>query len=660
MENDPRFIGRVRQILGSRVTVELDRDLAGVSPIYEGRLQSVGQVGSLVIFTQGIVDLIGSVSLVGISDKAGPLVNEPGLHSGERWLEVQLLGQVNKATAEFQRGVSSYPNLDDPVLFATARDLVTVFPSPGDRYVRLGRLASSERVPVALDAAKLVTRHSAIVGSTGSGKTSAVAAVIQNLANGGWSAANIVVVDPHGEYSTALRSHASVRSVLGSGEAALRVPYWALPAADILRAFTGLVAGPSTLKTFGALVTEARQEYVDKAAWISLDPSAITADTPVPFDLKSVWHRLDYENRETRNSKNDPTTAAVVDAGDPNTLTSAQFEPYGAAGSSPHQGPSFGLHGGIPEALRLGMQDPRLAFLFVASDPSATTDPLQTSIQEWLGGERPVSVLDFSGVPHGASELAIGVIAQLIFETAVRTDPDGPGIGRPHPVLLVLEEAHRYLGDGAADIARDAVNRIAREGRKYGVGLMIVTQRPSEIPETALAQVGTLVSLRLTNGADQSRVKSALPDNVAGLAESLPALRTGEAIISGESLVLPVRALIEAPNPRPLARRPQLGAVARNPGHAGLGSSTPHLAWHLLKLRNLTLNLEWQPVESKRIVAEAYMAETETIYVRFPNGVEWYYENCPFDVWEAFTEQGQSRGGFIHHHLNAKPNGRYA
>lgn len=577
MPDNPRYVGHVRQVLGSQVTVELDPDLAGVAPIFEGRVQAIGQIGSLVVFPQGIVDLVGTVSMVGVSEIAGPQPPTEALHQGERWLRVQLLGQINRATQTFRRGVGSYPSLDDPVHFATANQLTAVFPAPDAYHVGVGRLAASERVPVALDAAKLVMRHSAVVGSTGSGKTSAVVSILQQLTKGGWTASNIVIVDPHGEYASAFSSGAAVRSVLADGENALRVPFWALPASDILGAFTGLTAGPSTLKTFASLVTQARQEFVEAAEWIDLEPAAITADTPVPFDLHEVWYRLDFENRETRDVKADPDTVRVISRGDASSLVPAEFEPYAAAGASPNQGPNYGIHGRVPEALRLGLKDPRLAFLREPKGSPTSVDPLEESMRDWLGGESAVSVLDFSGVPHGASELAIGVIVQLIFETAVRTTPAGPGIGRPHPVLLVMEEAHRYVGDGAAEVARNAVNRIAREGRKYGVGLMIVTQRPSEVPETALAQCGTIIALRLTNGADQARVRSALPDSVAGLAEVLPSLRTGEAIISGESLVLPVRAVVDPPDPRPLADDPSLDSWRGNPTQPDL--SQPLRAW---------------------------------------------------------------------------------
>jgi DNA helicase HerA-like ATPase len=150
------------------------------------------------------------------------------------------------------------------------------------------------------------------------------------------------------------------------------------------------------------------------------------------------------------------------------------------------------------------------------------------------------------------------VVLNLLFEIAVRSEAGSKGIGRPSPVLVVLEEAHRYLGDSAVPLASAAANRIAREGRKYGIGLMLVTQRPSELPDTALAQCGTLMALRLTNSQDQGKIRAALPDTVAGLAAALPALRTGEAVISGEAVVLPARTLIDRPDPFPQAEDPPL------------------------------------------------------------------------------------------------------
>ncbi len=570
-ERDPTCIGRVRHVLGATITVALDPDLAGVAPIYRGHIQPVGQVGSLVRIPQGLVDLVATVTLVGIAELAGTVAPAETVQRGERWLQVQLLGEIDQGSGRFQRGVGSYPGLDDPVHFASPDELRAVFPPPDHVHLRLGRLAAAEEVPVSLDAARLVVRHAAVVGSTGAGKTSAVASLLQSFVSGGWRAANIVVIDPHGEYARALAGSASVRSVLADGDDRLRVPYWALPAADIVRIFAGAPGGGTFANQFAELTAAARRDFVQAAAWLNVDPTAVTADTPVPFDIRPIWHALDAENHETRMNKSDPSTACRTDPGDPATLRPAKYQPYNAAGQAPHQNPRYGVYGTTPDLLRLGLLDPRLRFFQEPAADPANDDPLAGVLQQWLGDGQPISVLDFSGVPAEAADLAIGVVLNLLFEVALRGEPDGPGIGRPSPVLVVLEEAHRYLGEGASALTRDSANRIAREGRKYGVGLLLVTQRPTELPKTALAQSGTLIALRLSNAEDQGAIRAALPDSVAGLAAVLPSLRTGEAIVSGEAVVLPARALVDRPKPMPRAEDPSLEPWRQEP-------STPDLA----------------------------------------------------------------------------------
>ncbi|MBW6503449.1 ATP-binding protein [bacterium] len=564
-ERDPTCIGRVRHVLGATITVALDCDLAGVAPIYRGRLQPVGQIGSLVRIPQGLVDLIATVSLVGIAELGGPIAPTDAVQRDERWLQVQLLGEIDRATGRFQRGVGCYPGLDDPVHFATPVQLKSVFPHPDDTHVRVGRLAAAEEVPVSLEASRFVVRHAAIVGSTGAGKTSAVASLLQNFVNGGWRAANIVVVDPHGEYANALKDNASVRSVLATGENRLRVPYWALPAADIVRIFAGAPGGATFANRFAELVAKARREFVKDAEWLTLDPTAVSADTPVPFDIRPIWHQLDAENHETRTNKGDASTACRTDAGDASRLRPVQFQAYGPSGKPPHQAPMYGTYGTSPDLLRLGLLDPQLRFFQEPTGDPHGVDPLVEVMQEWIGKEKPISVLDFSGVPSGAADVAIGVVLNLLFEVSLRGVLEGPGIGRPSPVLVVLEEAHRYLGEGASTLTRNSANRIAREGRKYGIGLLLVTQRPTELPKTALAQCGTIIALRLSNSDDQGTIKAALPDAVAGLAAVLPSLRTHEAIISGEAVVLPARACLDNPNPWPRAEDPSLKPWRQEP-----------------------------------------------------------------------------------------------
>ncbi|MCY4014027.1 MAG: ATP-binding protein [Gammaproteobacteria bacterium] len=456
---DPTIIGRVQHVLGATVTVALNEDLAGITPIYRGEIHRVGQVGSLVRIPQGLVDLIATVELVGIAELAGRMEPSDTVQRDQRWLQVQLLGEIDCGSGRFQRGVGSFPGLDDPVHFATPEQLTAIFPGSDTEHLRLGCLAAAENVPLCIDASRFVVRHSAVVGSTGSGKTSAVSSLLQGFVRGGWQAANIVVIDSHGEYGQALADVASVKSVLAPGESGLRVPFWALSANEILQVF-GVTAGNTFHQRYTELVTAARRQFVTEATWLDVGEAAVTVDTPVPFDLRKVWHQLDRENHETIESG----TPCIEDEGSPEELRSTRYRPYGAGSTPPNKGPYHGMHGTAPDQLRRGLLDPRLRFFRGPEGCPEGDDPLVGLVQDWLGGARPVSVLNFSGVPNVAADLAVGVVLNLVFEVALRTEKDDDGIGRPRPVLIVLEEAHRYLGVDASALARSSANRIAREG----------------------------------------------------------------------------------------------------------------------------------------------------------------------------------------------------
>ena len=234
--------------------------------------------------------------------------------------------------------------------------------------------------------------------------------------------------------------------------------------------------------------------------------------------------------RTTRRTvtRNDDSTVEIKDPGECRFIDATTIRATMVRVRLPRiRGLTFGSYGNTPGQLRLGLLDPGLRFLQRSPASSEGPDPLIGAVQEWLGGTAPISVLDFSGVPTYAADVAIGTVITILFELALRSNPEGPGIGRSSPILFVLEEAHRFLGEQAAATTRVASSRIAREGRKYGVGIMLVSQRPSELPDTALSQCGTVIALRLTNSADQSRIRAALPDSVEGLSNALPSLRTG-------------------------------------------------------------------------------------------------------------------------------------
>lgn len=407
--HDPRCIGWVRHVRGATVTVELDDSLAGVTPLWEGRLHPIGQVGSLVEIPQGPIKLLAAVTLVGIAELSGILEPSAAVQLGDRWLQVQLLGEID-GLGRFHRGVSTYPGLDDPVNFITPDGLRHVFPAASSEHVRLGFLASAPDVPLALRARPLVTRHGAVVGSTGSGKTSAVAALLQNFAREGWASANIVVVDPHGEYTQALQGVATIRSVLGHENNLLRIPFWALPAGDIVRAFCGREESSTVQNRVAELVTDARREFAKKASWLNLDIAAVTADTPIPFNIRNVWFRLDYDNNAVFDKPKGEGAPQIEEQGLAEMLRPTKFSAYGLGSQAPFKGPTHGHYGTAPDRMRLRLSDPSFRFLLEPAGEFDGEDPLVSVIQEWLGGDNPVSVLDFSGVPAEATDLAASVI----------------------------------------------------------------------------------------------------------------------------------------------------------------------------------------------------------------------------------------------------------
>lgn len=548
-------------MMGATITVELLEEVAGSAPLYRGRIYHIGQIGSLVSLPQGPIRLIGAVTMLGISELSAPLEPFNVPQQGERWLKIQLLGEVD-ALGRFNRGVSTYPALDDEVRFATSTELEAIYPGENREFIPIGRLSTSRSHVLRLELGKLVTRHTAIVGSTGSGKSSTVATIIQAILAQGLGRANIVIIDPHGEYANAFGNKATVMSVTGENESELWIPYWALGLDDLLQAYMGPGSSvtPVIKHKVHELILEKRKEYLRHSGWTSPSPDDITVDTPVPYDLRDIWYELDFKNRATVKGTKGSGDYAVLDGGDAKSLKPAKFEPYNPGATSPHQGPTFGHYHPLPDRMFVRLKDPRFRFLSRSFPIASEPDPLPKCLSKWLGGRHAVSVLDFSGIPSEAADVAIGAALTILFEVAVACPPD-EGIGRARPVLIVIEEAHRFIGQTVsqtAGVAKHATERIAREGRKYGLGLMVVSQRPAELSETALSQCGTFISMRLTNSGDQNRVKAALPDTVANLSEALPSLRTGEALVTGEAVALPTRVQIERPAPEPSAKDPAM------------------------------------------------------------------------------------------------------
>ncbi|NEH52425.1 DUF853 family protein [Rhizobium leguminosarum] len=548
---DPTYLGSISSVSGATVSVRLAESLSSGLAMIDGHTYRVGQVGSFVRIPLGYQSLYGVVSEIGADFAPSTAGGSIDVDSG-RWMKVELAGEA--IGGRFERGLSQHPNVNDAVHLVTQRDLLSIYGDEREDQVPIGTLSSAENIAVRLSLDALVTRHSAVLGSTGSGKSTTVASLLRSIVQSGGnieqSGARVLLLDLHGEYSAALGDIAKIFSATPQpGERPLHVPFWALEAGDLL----DFVAGGLSDNHLIAL-TDKIQEL--KAASLALkpmaglDPLSLTVDSPVPFSLKKLWLDLiDFETMTLTGQQRD--VPALETPGDANTLTPPKYRPHSMGAAGPYlNSAAKGIRRQL-NLLRSRLLDRRFDFLLHPGpwepDLNGTTaQDLDTLLEGWLGHEKPITILDLSGVPSAVLVRLIGSILRIVYDALYWSREKTEG-GILRPLLVVMEEAHRYVGPDSGNVAADIVKRIAKEGRKYGVGAMLVSQRPAEIDETILSQCGTLIALRLSNPADRSRVKGALPDNLAGLMDLLPVLRTGEAIISGEAARLPVRCRIALP-----------------------------------------------------------------------------------------------------------------
>jgi len=511
---------------------------------------------------------------------AAPNLDETTQNFGNRWLRVELVGEGGRGR-KFERGVSKYPTIGDIAHVVTESDLAAIY-APGEKrsYVSVGQIASAESIPAYLDLNKLVTRHSALVGSTGAGKSTTVASLLNSLAEPDvFPGTRIVLLDLHGEYAKAFGPRAQifrVNAVKGSGELPLHVPFWALTSEELVSVATSGLSG-ATLAQFIESIAGMKRNSKPTGVASGLAATDITADTPLPFCIHKLWHdlhALHYSTHDVAPSANqtEQSRAYELDASDGNkpikgdamSVKRPQFRPTTNAADQSGVRIYKSSVGDTPrshiDSMEARLRDKRLSFLFnpgpwsVKEDGSTSKD-LDELIKEWIGGEHPITVLDLSGIPPLVLDDLIGAVLRILFD-ALFWGRNATVGGRQRPLLVALEEAHTYLPSEGKGRAAAAAKRIAKEGRKYGIGLMLVSQRPSEIDHTILSQCGTMIAMRLTNEKDRSQIKACASDNLEGLFSMLSILRTGEALVVGEAVGLPMRALITAP---PKERRPDSG-----------------------------------------------------------------------------------------------------
>jgi hypothetical protein len=576
MTSDETYLGSVQNVDGTTVSVAISKESLTGFIYIDGQGYRIGQIGSFIRIPIGFVDLFGIISQVGASSV--PENQAETQPYGNRWMTLQLIGEGQR-NGTFQRGISQYPTIGDEVHLVSEKELERIYGQPEKPYfVKLGHIANAESIPALIDVNKLVTRHSAIVGTTGSGKSTTVASIVNALSNSGnYPSSRILILDIHGEYAQALRDKAEIFKIGANKspkykENELFIPFWALNFDELCEISFGEFNDEKDRNIVLERIQKQKEESLIKYPKKGATIDSLSVDTPIPFNLHNLWYQLYLERFGTYYKSNpgqpidnlafmtDSTGTPLKgnaetgippvfknvknEAGDPEKIN------YLPSSSNLNIGKQLSLLG---SKLRI----PRYNFIFKPGEWSPETDgkitkDLDDLLKDWIGGGKPIKILDLSGVPSDILNTIIGVVLRILYEALFWARDLSQG-GRHRPLLLVMEEAHIYLNDSFRGIASKTVQRIVKEGRKYGIGAMIVSQRPSEINSTILSQCGTFIALRLANATDRGHITGALSDNLEGLTNMLPILRTGEAIILGEAVKLPMRTIIEAP---PKDRRP--------------------------------------------------------------------------------------------------------
>ena len=575
MPDRPTYLGIVQDVQGATVSIALDKDTVSGLVFIDGQGYRIGQVGSFVRIELGFTNLFGIVSHVGAG--AAPATLASADPHGYRWLRVQLVGESLRA-GRFSRGVSQYPTIGDEAHLVTEEDLSRIYGAVEEpALVRLGSLASADSIPALIDIDRLVSRHCAVLGSTGTGKSTTVASLLSALSDPiRYPSARIVILDVHGEYKQALGHRAVVFRVNADesqGEQHLYIPYWALQLDELLAVTPFRGADDADRAAILQKIKELKTASLLACARPGVTPDSLTVDTPVPFSFHRLWYELYRQvlSTHTAQSVNQNSSTEALEhgpdgeplRGDMMSVTPPKYRSITSGGENRVYLSASGLN--IRRQLLATeslLRDSRYDFLFRPGDwcPNPThSNPdaqpnldLDAFLERWVGTQTPITILDLSGIPVSILVDLIGALLRLLFDALfwARRLPEG---GRARPLLIVLEEAHAYLGSASKGAAVAAARRLVKEGRKYGLGAMIVSQRPAEIDQTILSQCGTTFAMRLSNSTDRSHVTSAAADNLGGLFEMLPALRTGEAIVVGDAVHLPLRAVVDAPAP---GRRP--------------------------------------------------------------------------------------------------------
>lgn len=562
MDSDITYLGKVIRVDSSTVEVEISDKIPSSAPIINGRLYKIGQIGTFVKIPMGNIAIYGIVSSVS-NTSSNESDSQIKKLIGSRFLSVQLVGE-KIGDDEFEKGIGTYPTINDEVHTVIERDLFDIYGEKDSGSIEIGRHSSSDNLSVYVDIHKLILRHCAILGSTGSGKSNTTVSILKAIMDD-YEGARIILVDPHGEYSSAFPKARTFK--IDEEPNSLYIPFWLMNFDELAYFLVGAKPTDDQRPEYRLLrewITNYKKENCKLKAG-DVNPDFITADSPIPFSARKLWYDMNcWLNASFSSTKKDEQTDVTefqTDAGNYGNLIGATFTSHQTTTNAnpPHVSKHMEFYS-YEKKLLSRLKDSRFDFMFNSGEykDADSLKDLHNLLNDWIGSDDKLVILDLSGVPFEVLDIAIGLITRFVYDSMFWGRNESY-TGRNRPILLAYDEAHTYLNkNDNISYSKTAVERIFKEGRKFGIGALVISQRPSEISETILAQLGTLIALRLTNSRDQSIVKSSSPDNLNSLIDLLPSLRIGEAVIVGESIKIPSRVRIKLNNPRPKSEDPKL------------------------------------------------------------------------------------------------------
>ena len=523
-------IGHIIDVQGNLLVATLVEDDQGRAPVVTIGDEDVlvGQLGSYVAVKQNDVHLIAIVTRMTEQEAlAAPTINTPGddsarLSFAKRIARLTPVGSII-GNGQFERGVTQYPTTGAEVHAIGSENIAMMFDRFQSKGLAVGTLASHPSLEICLDPTNLFGRHFAILGQTGAGKSWTVASLVQKTVTV-MPKSHIIILDLHGEYcwkrENGHQHYAFDKSIVRHVDARdLEIPYWLMTYAELCDLLIDRTEQAAHNQT--AFFRDTLRQLREKEKR-SLELERVTVDTPVYFSLDELIATINDKNSEMVQGQR-----------------------------GPKQGNMFGVFDRFLVRLESRMNDVRYDFLLKPKVRKSSAS-LNDLLRDFIGLGEPkvaVTVIDLSSVPFDVRPTVAAQIGRIAFEFNY-WNPEY----REFPILLMCEEAHAYIPrDSESQFAgsRKSMERIAKEGRKYGVGLAVVSQRPHEVSETVLAQCGTFICLRITNPNDQGYVRSLVPESEGDLVSVLAGLGRGEALVLGEAVPLPTRLQFAKPNPAP-------------------------------------------------------------------------------------------------------------